>query len=64
MRVVILVVALAVTLATMSRGAAAEKYLVDGGVWGWYQQYLRDIGDGKKPGAFAITKDGQAAFYT
>ncbi len=48
----------------LAGGAMAEKYLIDHEVWGWYQQYLRSIGNGTKPGAFAITRDGQAAFYS
>jgi|RhiMetdeSRZDD1v2_1073273.scaffolds.fasta_scaffold430232_2 hypothetical protein len=60
----ILGLVLAVSLAAMGRAEAAEKYRIDGQVWGWYQQYLRDIGNGNKPGAFAITKDGHGAFYS
>jgi hypothetical protein len=42
----------------------AETYRIDPQVWGWYQQYLRNIGNGNKPGAFAISKDGHSAFYS
>jgi hypothetical protein len=59
-----LVLALAALLAVESRSAVAETYQIDGKVWGWYQQYLRNIGNGIKPGAFAITKDGQSAYYS
>jgi hypothetical protein len=61
---IILGLALAVSLAAMGRAEAAEKYRIDHEVWGWYQQYLRNIGNGNKPGAFAITKDGHGAFYS
>jgi hypothetical protein len=57
--------ALALVLSVaLSHGARAEKYYIDHEVWGWYQQYLRNIGHGHKPGAFAITKDGHNAFYS
>jgi hypothetical protein len=55
---------LALLSAAQDRAAAAEKYLIDSQVWGWYQQYLRNIGNGNKPGAFAISKDGRGAFYS
>lgn len=64
MKVIILAGALAVSLATLSGTAMAETYRIDGQVWGWYQQYLRNIGNGNKPGAFAISKDGHSAFYS
>jgi hypothetical protein len=64
MRTITAVVAVAVSLAMLSETATAEKYFIDGQVWGWYQQYLRNIGNGNKPGAFAISKDGQGAFYS
>jgi hypothetical protein len=56
--------ALALGLSAWSGGAMAEKYLIDHEVWGWYQQYLRNIGNGNRPGAFVITKDGHGAFYS
>jgi hypothetical protein len=61
---IILGLLLAVSLAMPDRAAAAEKYLIDSQVWGGYQQYLRNIGNGNKPGAFAISKDGRSAFYS
>jgi len=64
MRAVILAGALAVSLIAISGGALAEAYKIDPQVWGWYQQYLRNIGNGNKPGAFAISKDGRSAFYS
>jgi hypothetical protein len=57
--------ALALVLSVaLSSGARAEKYYINHDVWGWYQQYLHAIGNGTKPGAFAISKDGQSAFYS
>jgi hypothetical protein len=57
--------ALALVLSiALGSGARAEKYYIDHEVWGWYQQYLRAIGNGNKPGAFAISKDGRSAFYS
>lgn len=35
---------------------------VDGAVWGSYQEYLKRIGS-TRPGAFAVTKDGEEAYY-
>ena len=61
MRAVIAAGALAVSLVMLSGTAMAETYRIDGQVWGWYQQYLRNIGNGNKPGAFAISKDGHSA---
>jgi hypothetical protein len=64
MRAIIAAGALAVSLLMLSGTAMAETYRIDGQVWGWYQQYLRNIGNGNKPGAFAISKDGHSAFYS
>jgi hypothetical protein len=63
MRAILVGLALAAALAQQHRAAAAEKYIIDHGVWGAYQQYLRAIGNGNKPGAFAITEDGFGAYY-
>ncbi len=56
--------ALALSLSAWSGNAMAEKYLIDHEIWGWYQKYLRNIANGTRPGAFAITKDGHGAFYS
>ena len=64
MRAIIPVLALAAVLAAENGAAVAETYRIDSQVWGWYQQYLRNIAGGNKPGAFAITRDGQNAFYS
>lgn len=66
MRNILLGAALALSLSPIWQGgaAAAEKYYIDSGVWGHYQRYLRNISNGIKPGAFAITKDGHGAFYS
>ena len=64
MKVIILAGALAASLAMPGGTAMAETYRIDGQVWGWYQQYLRNIGNGNKPGAFAISTDGKSAFYS
>ncbi|WP_119302437.1 hypothetical protein [Dongia deserti] len=64
MRAILIGLALALSAALLSRGAAAETYVIDSGVWGAYQEYLKKIGKGVRPGAFAISKDGQSAFYT
>lgn len=64
MRAILIGLALAVALAMPSRVEATPKYVIDGQVWGWYQQYLRNIANGNRPGAFVITRDGQSAFYT
>jgi hypothetical protein len=64
MRAILIGLALAAWLAAAGQAAAAEKYIIDNKVWGWYQQYLRAISNGTKPGAFAITKDGSGAFYS
>src|SRR5262245_21358179 len=64
MRTIGRVLALAGLLALESGHAVAETYRIDGKVWGWYQQYLRSIGIGNRPGAFAITTDGEGAFYS
>lgn len=42
--------------------AMAETYVVTHGVWGYYQQYLRNIGS-TRAGSFAITADGTGAYY-
>ena len=42
---------------------AAEKFRIEPSVWSHYQEYLRTIGS-TKSGAFAVTTDGQASFYT
>ncbi len=64
MRVFILAGALALSLATLSGTASAETYRISNEVWGWYQKYLGNIGNGKRPGAFVISKDGENAYYT
>ncbi len=64
MRAVLIGLGLAVALAIPGGGNAVEKYVITHDVWGWYQQYLRNIDNGTKPGAFAITKDGLGAFYS
>jgi hypothetical protein len=64
MKVFILAGALALSLATLSGTAVAETYRISNEVWGWYQKYLRNIGDGRRPGAFVISKDGENAYYT
>jgi hypothetical protein len=64
MRAITVGLALAASLALLHRAAAAEEYVIDRGVWGAYQEYLRNIGNGIKPGAFAITTDGFGAYYT
>jgi len=64
MRAIVLICALAVSLATLSGTAAAETYRISNEVWGWYQKYLGNIGNGKRPGAFVISKDGENAYYT
>ena len=64
LRAIISAGTLAVSLLMLSGTAMAETYRIDGQVWGWYQQYLRNIGNGNKPGAFAISKDGKSAFYS
>ena len=64
MRAIIGACALALSLATLSGTAAAETYRISNEVWGWYQKYLGNIGDGRRPGAFVITKDGEGAYYT
>ena len=64
MRAIISICALAILLATLGGTAAAETYRISNEVWGWYQKYLGNIGNGKRPGAFVISKDGQSAYYT
>ena len=64
MRAILIGLALAAWLTAPGQATAAEKYIIDSEVWGWYQQYLRAISNGTKPGAFAITKDGSGAFYS
>lgn len=51
-------------LAALPGAVAAEKYVISADVWSVYQEYLRRIDNGHKPGAYAITKDGYGAFYT
>lgn len=53
---------LAVAALTFAIPAMAETYVVSQGVWGYYQQYLRAIGS-TRAGSFAITTDGQGAYY-
>jgi hypothetical protein len=55
--------ALACAVTAALGAAAAEKYFIDSAVWGVYQEYLRRTSNGLKPGGFAITKDGEGAFY-
>lgn len=43
---------------------ADEVYLIPGEMWDLYQDYLDKIGQGRRPGAFAITRDGLGAYYT
>jgi hypothetical protein len=65
MRKILFGLALAAAIATTSGGAAAEEKLyIDSQVWGFYQVYLRNISNGTKPGAFAVSKDGGSAFYS
>ena len=64
MRAIIWICALAISLATLSGTAAAETYRISNEVWGWYQKYLGNISNGKRPGAFVISKDGESAYYT
>jgi hypothetical protein len=64
MRAIIWICALALSLAALSNTASAETYRINNEVWGWYQKYLGRIGDGRRPGAFVITEDGQNAWYT
>ena len=65
MRKILLGLALAAAIATTSGGAAAEEKLyIDSQVWGFYQVYLRNISNGTKPGAFAVSRDGGSAFYS
>jgi hypothetical protein len=42
---------------------AQQKYVISSEVWGVYEEYLRRIDNGNRPGAFAITEDGYGAFY-
>jgi len=55
---------LVLAFGALSRVALAEVYQIDHEVWGVYQKYVRGIGNGNKPGAFVITKDGRGAAYT
>ena len=59
--------ALALVVAAMALPSAApnaaEKYLISGEVWGAFEEYLRRIDGGHKPGAFVITTDGYGAWY-
>ncbi len=64
MRAIIWICALAFWLATFGGTAAAETYRISSEVWGWYQKYLGNISNGKRPGAFVISKDGESAYYT
>lgn len=40
---------------------AEETYRIDSEVWGYFQEYLRTVGN--RPGAFAITTDGHGSYY-
>ena len=42
--------------------AAKPMLRIDGAVYGQYQQYLQRIGS-TRPGAFAVTEDGEKAYY-
>lgn len=64
MRAIIWICALAVSLAALGNTASAETYRISNDVWGWYQKYLGNIANGKRPGAFVISKDGENAWYT
>ena len=64
MRALIAAGALALALLTLSGTASAETFRISHDVWGSYQKYLNAIGNGQKPGAFVISKDGQSAYYT
>jgi hypothetical protein len=63
MRKIVLGIVLALALAPQAPAQADETYVIDSGVWGFYQKYLRAINNGQKPGAFVITKDGMSAYY-
>ncbi len=64
-------VALAVAVSTALAGIATvapvaradEVYRIDGEIWDHFQGYLRKIGHGNKPGAYAITTDGTGGYY-
>lgn len=49
--------------AALPGNAWAQKYLISSEVWGHFEDYLRRIKDGQKPGAFVITEDGYGAWF-
>ena len=64
MRKIVFGTVLALALGSQVSAYADDVYVIDSGVWGFYQKYLRAINNGNKPGAFVISKDGLAAYYS
>lgn len=50
-------------LAAPAARAEDEIYRIDGEVWDDFQGYLKKIGHGNRPGAFAISVDGAYAYW-
>jgi len=42
---------------------ADEKYIISAETWGYYQEYLGNIKNGRRPGAYAISTDGYSSYY-
>lgn len=55
---------IAAAMAAWPTDASADKYRISSEVWGYFEEYLRNIDQGHKPGAFVITTDGYGAWYT
>jgi hypothetical protein len=60
-RAVVLTAALALSACTAAGNQSGTK-MIDGKVWGWYQEYQRAIAP-SNPGAFAVSMDGSSAYY-
>lgn len=45
-----------------SDGKSVGQVTITNKVWGYYQEYLRDI-QPNRPGAFAVSVDGRNAYY-
>lgn len=60
-RAVAVTAALALSACTGTANQSGTK-MIDGKVWGWYQEYLRAIAP-SNPGAFAVSEDGHYSYY-
>ncbi|HWA46697.1 MAG TPA: hypothetical protein VG742_00415, partial [Dongiaceae bacterium] len=56
-------VALASIMVLPAASSAEEKYIISAETWSYYQEYLGNIKNGLRPGAYAISTDGNSSYY-